>query len=111
MRIMMFTQSLADLDLIYGVAERRAMLDNFAYKAVLSASDYDTQCYFSDLAGERKVVKRTYTEGESGTSESQTLQREKIIFPERFSRLGKWMILFHPAGVTELKKNFYFKRW
>jgi len=109
-RICIFTQSLVDLELSYSVAERRAMLDNIAYKVVLSATDYDTQRYFSDLAGERRVVKRTYTSSTDGESESQTLQREKIIFPEEFATLGDYLILLHPAGIMQLKKNFYFKR-
>ena len=109
-RIAFFTQSLADLDLAYGAVERRAMLDNIAYKVVLSASDYETQKYFSDLAGEREVVKKTYTSSVYGENESRTLEREKIIFPEEFAQLGNSLILLHPAGVMKLKKNFYFKR-
>jgi len=110
-RIAMFTQSLADLDLVYGKAERQVILDNCTYKIVLSASDYDTQLYFSNLAGERKVVRTTYTSSHDGGSESQTLQREKIIFPEQFGRLGDSLVLFYPGGVMELRKNFYFQRW
>jgi type IV secretory pathway TraG/TraD family ATPase VirD4 len=110
-RIMMFTQSLADLDLIYGQAERRAMLDNYAYTVILSATDPDTAEFFSRKAGEHKVVKRSYTDSIDGGSESQTLQRERIIFPEEFSMLGNFLILLHPAGIIELRKNFYFKRW
>jgi type IV secretory pathway TraG/TraD family ATPase VirD4 len=112
-RIMVLTQSLADLDIIYGTKERRAMLDNLAYTVVLSASDNDTQKYFSDLAGERKVVKKTYTLNKDGerVSESQATHREKIIFPEEFARLEKSLVLLHPGGVMKLKKNFYYKRW
>jgi type IV secretory pathway TraG/TraD family ATPase VirD4 len=110
-RVMMFTQSLADLDLIYGQAERRAMLDNYAYTVILSATDPDTAEYFSRKAGECNVIRRTVTESMDGGSESQTLQRERIIFPEEFSKLGNSLILLHPAGIMELKKNFYFKRW
>jgi type IV secretory pathway TraG/TraD family ATPase VirD4 len=109
-RIVFLTQSLADLDLTYGTAERRAMLDNIAYKVVLSASDTDTQKYFSDLAGEKSVYRKTYTSSEDGESISQTLQREKVIYPEEFAQLGKSLVLLHPAGVMRLRKNFYFER-
>jgi type IV secretory pathway TraG/TraD family ATPase VirD4 len=109
-RIILLTQSLADLDLIYGTTERRAMLDNIAYKVVLFASDPDTQKFFSDLAGEKSVYRKTYTATADGESISQTLHREKVIFPEEFSQLGKSLILLHPAGVMRLRKNFYFKR-
>ena len=46
-RIMVLTQSLADIDLIYGKEERSSMMNNFSYKVVLGAMDTDTQDYFS----------------------------------------------------------------
>lgn len=111
-RVLICTQSLADLDLVYGAAERRAMMENFGYKVVLSASDRDSQNYFSDLAGERSVEKVTTTTNLAGdVSESVTLQRERIIDPEAFAQLDDSLILFHPRGVMKLKKNSYFKPW
>ena len=44
-------QSLAQLDLIYGTAARRVIADNCAYKAILNATDVDSQEYFSKLVG------------------------------------------------------------
>jgi len=72
-RIMICTQSLLDLDLIYGSNERKAMLDNCPYKVVLSASDTDTQKYFSDLAGEQTVYRATTTTSAYDVSESLTV--------------------------------------
>jgi type IV secretory pathway TraG/TraD family ATPase VirD4 len=110
-RVMVLTQSLADLDLIYGKDERRAMLENFAYKVVLSANEHDTQRYFSDLAGEIETVRHTYTDNQDGGSESRTRHREKRIYPEEFAKLGDNLVLFHPGGVHQLRKAFYFRRW
>jgi type IV secretory pathway TraG/TraD family ATPase VirD4 len=99
-RTMLLTQSLADIDLIYGKDERRAMMDNFPYKVVLAATEYDTQEYFSKLAGEKTI----YTEYGS------PLQKRRI-YPEEFGQLKDNLILFHPGGVTQLRKNYYFKKW
>ncbi|MCL2434410.1 MAG: type IV secretory system conjugative DNA transfer family protein, partial [Clostridia bacterium] len=49
--IALIIQSLAQLDLLYGPAQRRVILDNCAYKAILGASDAETQEYFSRLVG------------------------------------------------------------
>ena len=45
------TQSLAQLDLIYGRESRQVIADNCSYKAILKATDADTQEYFSKLVG------------------------------------------------------------
>ena len=99
-RVLICTQSLADLDLTYGQIERRAIIDNIPYKVVLSANEYETQQYFSNLAGERTVILENGIEC-----------RRKVIPPEDFARLKNHLILLHPGGVTRLKKNFYFKKW
>ena len=44
-------QSLAQLDKLYGEHERRIILDNCQYIAILRANDADTQKYFSELIG------------------------------------------------------------
>lgn len=116
-RIMILTQSLADLELIYGRDETRAMMDNFTFKAVMKASEVNTQQYFSDLAGDKNVISETVTESydpDSNTireSYSQSEHREKLIQPEVFGKLEDDLILFHPAGVMMLRRNYYFKKW
>ena len=108
-RVMLLTQSLADIDLIYGKAERRAMLDNLSYKVVLSALETETQMYFSKLAGEKTVSRISVTKGERGISESKTDVREPEIYPEEFGQLGDSLILFYHGGIERLKKNFFYK--
>jgi hypothetical protein len=104
-RILVFTQSLADLNLIYGKDETRAMLDNFKHKIILGISEPESQEYFSKLAGEREtIIVDEYKNEET--------RRERRIFPEEFGKLRDDLILFHPAGPPiRLRKNFYFKKF
>ena len=48
--ILGIVQSMAQLDAIYGREQRAVIADNCRYKYVLSATDPETQKYFSDLA-------------------------------------------------------------
>jgi type IV secretory pathway TraG/TraD family ATPase VirD4 len=116
---MVLTQSLADLDLIYGEKERRVMMDNFNFKAVFLCNENDTQKYFSDLAG-TAILKRSTTSQQTvddGVSVSgrgsytETEYREKLIQPEEFGRLSQKheLILFHQAGFVRLKRAYYYK--
>ena len=113
--VMILTQSLADLDLIYGIPERRAMLDNIKYKLVLEANEFDTQKYFSDLSGEKIVIRASRTDNPSnGGSFTETEQTEKLIKPEQLApgELENYLYLFYPGGVgvMKLKKNFYYEK-
>ena len=55
-RIMVLTQSLADLDIIYGKDERKAMLGNFKFTVLLGCKDTETQEYFSKMIGEKSSL-------------------------------------------------------
>lgn len=58
--ILVILQSLAQLDDCYGEDIRRVIIDNCAYKLVLSVTDDKAQKALSDLAGHRAVkVKST----------------------------------------------------
>lgn len=109
-RIMICTQSLADLDLIYGTNERNAMLNNFAFKVVLSATDYDTMSYFSKLTGQKEIKKRSISYSGKGRSTTESTIKEASIEPEEFSKLGDKLVLLYPGGYKLLKKNFFFKK-
>ena len=112
--IALFNQSLADLDAIYGKDVRRVILDNCPYKAILNASDAETQRYFSDLAGTVKVpskgISTTYNEfGQpSGYSCNITEAREPIIHPHEFASLQN-IVLLHPSGFSRIEKVSYYK--
>jgi len=46
-----FVQSMAQIDKIYGVFDRRIIFGNCQYIAILNANDAETQRYFADLIG------------------------------------------------------------
>lgn len=111
-RIMILTQSMADIDLIYGKEERASMMANFAYKAVLGASDTDTQEYFSKLIGMVDASKESHTvSGLSTSSRTITTEKRYAVEPCSLSNLDDALILLHPGGYTKLKKAFYFKHF
>lgn len=111
-RIMVLTQSMADLDLIYGKDERASMMSNFAYKAVLGASDADTQEYFSKLIGMVETAKESRTmSGLSADSRTISTEQRYAVEPCSLANLGNSLILLHPGGYTRLHKAFYFKSY
>lgn len=105
-RVMIATQALADLDLMYGYDTRKAMLNNFAFQLVLQASDADTQRYFSDLIGFKK---RPASILPSSTRKQVTEQRELAVEPSEFGRLAKKMVVIYGGGFLRLYKAYYWK--
>lgn len=103
------TQSLADLDLVYSEKERKVILDNSKYIAVLSATDNSTREYFSNLIGKQEVQKKSTSQGRGGISTSISTQKEYVIEPEEWKNLGEELIVIHQGGFIRLKKNYYFK--
>lgn len=115
--VSIFCQSLADLDETYGKDTRRSILDNCPYKAILSASDAETQRYFSDLVGTVKVpakgISANFDElGQpSGYSASINESREAIIHPHEFASLSD-IVLLHPGPerFCRVEKELYFRK-
>lgn len=107
--ICIMLQSIAQLDKIYGIYDRRIICDNCQYKAILNVNDVESQKYFSDLIG--TIVKRNedYTEIEDicgdidSTSRHYSFHREPVIYPHEFATLDN--ILFQtPYGLYRLDK-------
>lgn len=109
-RIMMLTQSMADLDLIYGRAERMAMMNNYKYKVVLGALDTDTQDYFAKLIGYQNTKHYSKSKNLKQTTYTESQSKEWIIEPAELDRLHNELILLHPDGYMRLGKNYYFSR-
>ncbi|MCL2703070.1 MAG: type IV secretion system DNA-binding domain-containing protein [Defluviitaleaceae bacterium] len=128
-RIMVLTQSMADMDLIYGWDERKVMMDNFAFTVILGSDDPNTQELFSKKIGERTVIKtristtkkpikkvvespwapgHTFTSHrtEVTTTEHEYEHVERIIPPAELGRFGDDLILLSRDGHMRLKKNF-----
>lgn len=98
-RIMVLTQSLADLDMIYGKDERKAMMGNFKFVILLGCKGAETQDYFSRMIGERKSFMNSDPDKKNGP----------IIKPEDLAHLGQDLFVLSDDGAVRLKKNYYFK--
>lgn len=108
-RIMMLTQSMADIDLVYGRDERMAMMNNYPYKVILGCDDTDTQDYFAKLIGQHETKKNSISKNSSQTTHTEAEAKDWIIPPADLARLGDMLILLSPDGFMKLKKNFYYK--
>lgn len=98
-RIMVLTQSLADLDIIYGKDERKAMLGNFKFTVLLGCKDTETQEYFSKMIGEKSSL----------INSDNDIKPKPIIKPAELAHLGQELFVICDDGSIRLKKNFYFK--
>ena len=106
--IVILTQSVSQLDALYGHDNRKVILDNCAYKVVLNASDPDSQQYFSKLAGNYMKHRKSYTRGRS-SSYSISEHEEPIIRPEKLATLKKAMLI-SPYGLQWVQKSPYYKK-
>jgi len=113
--ICLIIQSLAQLDVIYGKPSRQVISDNCSYKAILRATDADTQAYFSRLVGTYEKVKESRSESKSpitgitrGKSISTSLEDKPIIRPEEFATLDN-IVLLTPDGFQRAVKTPYYK--
>ena len=107
--ICIMLQSLAQLDRIYGVDDRRIICDNCQFKVILSAYDGDTQKHLSELIGSTVKWKEDYTDIEDtcgsidSTSRHHSSHRVPVIYPHEFKTLNK--VLFDtPHGFYCLDK-------
>jgi type IV secretion system protein VirD4 len=108
-------QSLAQLDLIYGAPARRVIVDNCAYKAVLNATDADSQEYFSRLIGTHEKLRISHDmrlEAITGFVASKgigkTTEEKRKVKPETLATM-KDIALFTPFGFFRVEKAPYYK--
>lgn len=97
-RIMVLTQSLADLDMIYGKDERKAMLGNFKFTILLGCKDTETQEYFSKMIGDKPSF-----------GDDENKNNRPIIRPAELAHLEQDLYVICGDGAVRLRKNFYFK--
>lgn len=110
-RLMILTQNLADLIILYGQNVTRGLIGNFDYKVLLGGiGDLESLETFSKLIGYKETKKRSISRSASGTSRTESEDKEYIIEPSELDRLGDDMILISPEGYFRLQKNFYFKK-
>jgi type IV secretion system protein VirD4 len=111
--ICLVAQSLAQLDTVYGTNERKVIADTCSYKAILGATDADTQEYFSRLVGtydkattSHGTTKAPYTGLRTSSSVNTYEQERRIIKPEEFGELD-YIVLLTPYGAMSVEKLPY----
>lgn len=110
-RLMILTQNLADLIILYGQNVTRGLIGNFDYKVLLGGiGDLESLETFAKLIGYKETTKRSVSKSSTGTSRTESEDKEYIIEPSELDRLGDDMILISPEGYFRLQKNFYFKK-
>jgi type IV secretion system protein VirD4 len=109
--ICLLVQSLAQLDFLYGKSYRQVIVDNCAYKAILNATDADTQEYFSRLVGTMEQPRLTQTtnfkndtQEIQGKGTSETTIEKRLVKPEKFATLDE-IVLLSPFGFCWVKKT------
>lgn len=113
-RVMLLTQNIADLELIYGKAATRAILSNLRFKELLGGlNEPESQKYFSELIGYTIAQRKSTTSSSTSSSHTKSESREWRIEPSDLDRQGKNVALLLSSdfehGYIKLKKNFYFK--
>lgn len=111
-RIMMLTQSIPDIDLIYGRAERSSMMNNYRFKVLLGADDPDTQEYFAKMIGFKETTKNSISTSATNKTYTESEGKEWVIEPADLAKLDskdKSLILLYNGEHLRLRKNYYFK--
>lgn len=115
--VCLIMQSLAQLEFIYGRTARKVIADTCGFKAVLGATDVETQKYFSQLAGTYEKMKNQTSQNynpilniPSGSGvQSSTEDGKPIIRPEEFASLGDVVLLYPlPFNFCRVKKQPYY---
>lgn len=109
-RLMILTQSLLDLDILYGAKIRDSILNNIRYKVILGITDPESQRYFSDIIGKQEVETKSTTISSRSRSVSYGHTQEYCVPPDEFGRLKDELYLICDDGsYIKLQKNYYFK--
>ena len=110
-RLMILTQNLADLQILYGQDITRGLIGNFDDKVLLGGiGDLESLETFAKLIGYRETTKRSVSKSQNGMSRTESEDKEYIIEPAELDRLGDKMVLISPEGHFVLDKNFYYKK-
>lgn len=103
--MMIFVQSMSQLDEIYGNNGRKIISDNCRYKLILGATDVDTQKYFSELSGQKTAQSVSDDYKRDFSQRRYSEQGVPLLRPEEFGKLKK-PILFsfrnYPAEVEQV---------
>lgn len=105
-------QSIASLSKRYGDTGARELLDTIAFFSIMSAQDTASRRYFSDLIGEKKVLKTSSSGKNRWTSSSHTVSeiREPIIRPADFGSLGDKVVIYANGRYVIAEKTYCFEK-
>jgi type IV secretion system protein VirD4 len=115
--ICLIIQSLAQLKMIYGHDTQEVISDTCGFKAVLGATDVNTQEYFSKLVGTYEKIRNTesqnfdpYIGAPTGHGTQTTHDNEKrIIKPEEFATMRNIVLLYPlPKNFCRVQKQPYY---
>ena len=115
-RLHLICQSNAQIETLYGKTGAKVLFDNMSIKVLLSASDPETQEYYSKLTGTYDKTKKSFSDNKgdfkiTGTSGINVSQEEKrLIKPEDMATLPSRneAIVFTPKGWGRVQKKPYF---
>lgn len=113
-QIALFVQSKSQLNAIYGKDVAEVIADNCNYKAILKASEPNTQEWCSKLVGTYDKVKiGTGSQMDmigfgKGNNISKTTEEKRIIKPEEFAFMQDIVCIF-PTGYYRIEKAPYFE--
>ena len=112
--IALIVQSKSQLNAIYGKDVAEVIADNCPYKAILKASEPETQEWCSKLVGtyDKKKVSSNYNADILGVGKGQgtssSTEEKRIIKPEEFAYLKDVVCVF-PNGYKRLQKANYYE--
>ena len=114
--IALFAQSLSQFDMIYSANDRKVILDNLSYLAIMRVSEPDSQLYLANRIGYRRTENVSFGKNfaaDMKTVTSHTLHRnyqlEYIVTPTELGKL-KDIVLVTPEGVCRTDKEPYYEK-
>ncbi len=110
--LLLIIQSKSQLSAVYGKDNATVITDNCNYKAILKASDPDTQKWCADLVGkyDKEKLSSNYNADMmgigKGTGTSRTTEQRYIIEPSEFGYLAEHdrLVVLAPSGWKMLEK-------
>lgn len=103
-------QSMAQLDEVYNANQRKIIADNCRFKLVLSATDPETQKYFSNLAGQMTALAKGITVGAGFVPNmSKHEQGTPLVRPEEWANLEKPILFAPKLQPTQVDLAFWDK--
>lgn len=108
--ICLLTQSISQIDAIYGLEHRRIIMDNAAYTLVLSARDTASAEEISKMIGKDWFTKVSInTKKMADNNYTYSKQLVYIVPPEKLNNLGNEMILISKDGFCKVEKVNIFR--